>query len=85
MIHQIVLVRRAGHAGAVSWRLHSFTLVKDLSTLVFGIAMGLAQGWPLFAMGGIGVVLKVVLLWEMHRSTRGIRLTARSRASNELP
>jgi hypothetical protein len=30
----------------------------------------MAADWPLFVMGGIGVLLKVVLLWELQRSPR---------------
>jgi hypothetical protein len=68
LVHQIVLLRRAGHPGAISWALHLLTLAKDLSTVVFGLAMGLSLGWPLLVMGGTSAGLKVVLLWQLHRS-----------------
>ena len=68
LVHQIVLVRRAGHPGAVSWPLHFLTLIKDLSTVAFGLAMGLRLGWPLLALGGASAGLKLVLLWHIRRS-----------------
>ena len=75
LVHQIVLVRREGRVGAVSWRLHAFTLAKDLSTVVFGVVMGAGPGWPLIAMGGTSVVLKLVLLAQL-RSTRRLPAAA---------
>ncbi len=77
LIHQIVVVRRAGHAGAVAWPLHFLTLMKDLSTVLFGFAMGLVTGWPLILMGGAGSALKLVLLWHLYR-TRLVELSASS-------
>ncbi len=68
LIHQIVVVRCAGHAGAVAWPLHFLTLVKDLSTVLFGFAMGLVTGWPLIVMGGASSALKLVLLWQLYRA-----------------
>lgn len=68
LVHQILLVRRAGHSGAVSWSLHLLTLIKDLSTAAFGASMGLLLGWPLIVMGGVSAGLKLVLLWQLRRS-----------------
>jgi hypothetical protein len=64
--HQIVAVRGAGQIGAVSWHLHFLTLVKDLSTVVFGLTMGLGFGWPLVVMGGASAGLKLVLLGQLR-------------------
>ncbi len=71
LIHQIVIVRRAGHAGAVAWPLHFLTFMKDLSTIVFGVAMGLGLGWPLVVMAGASSALKLVLLWHLFRTRQG--------------
>ncbi len=68
LIHQIVIVRCAGHAGAVAWPLHFLTLMKDLSTVLFGFVMGLETGWPLIVMGGASSALKLVLLWQLYRA-----------------
>ncbi|TDI94972.1 MAG: hypothetical protein E2O73_15985 [Deltaproteobacteria bacterium] len=68
LIHQIVVVRRAGRTGAVAWPLHFLTLMKDLSTVLFGFSMGLETGWPLIVMGGASSVLKLVLLWQLYRA-----------------
>ena len=66
LLHQIFLIRRSGQIGAVSWPLHFFTFLKDLSTLLFGLSMGLAFGWPLMVMGGASAALKLVLLWHLR-------------------
>ncbi len=68
ILHQIVGVRRASHPGAVSWSLHLLTTLKDLSTVAFGLAMGLSLGWPLLLMGGPSAGLKLLLLRELWLS-----------------
>jgi len=74
--HQIVLLRRARSVGAISTWMHVSTFVKDFSLAAFGVAMGVAQGWPLILMGGTSTVVKSVLLahlWAYRpvRSGRG--------------
>ena len=69
--HQIVLVRRAGHLGAISVWMHVATFVKDFSLAALGFAMGVAQGWPLMLMGGASVSVKSVLLGHLWAYRRG--------------
>ena len=85
LVHQVVLVRRAGHPGAVSWPLHFLTLVKDLSTVVFGFAMGLRLGWPLLVMGGVSAGLKLVLLWHLYQSPSLLSAKSTSSPREERP
>ena len=68
--HQILLVRRAGHVGAVSFWMHAATFVKDFSLAALGAAMGAATGWPLMLMGGASVAVKSVLIAELLRHRR---------------
>jgi hypothetical protein len=64
--HQIVLIRRSGETGAVSARMHALSYCKDISTLVFGAAMGAGSGWPLILMGASSVGVKSILLWQFR-------------------
>ncbi len=66
IIHQVARVRQTGHTGAVSLRMHQLTTCKDLSTIGFALAMPMADGWPLMAVGGAGVGTKVVLMWHFR-------------------
>ncbi len=66
LVHQILLIRQSGRTGAISWPLHVLTSVKDVSTVLFGLAMGLLSGWPLILMGGASAAVKVVLLWHFR-------------------
>lgn len=73
IIHQIIRVRRSGHTGAISLRMHQLTTCKDLSTIGFALAMPIESGWPLMTVGGVGIVTKSVLMWHF----RWARLKAR--------
>ena len=66
IIHQILQVRRSGHTGAISLRMHQLTTCKDLSTVAFALTMPLDQGWPLMTVGFVGVATKSVLMWHFR-------------------
>jgi hypothetical protein len=78
IIHQIVRVRKSGHTGAISLRMHQLTTCKDLSTIAFALAMPIESGWPLMTVGGVGVVTKTVLMWHF----RWARLKSRESSKN---
>src|SRR5260370_25087595 len=42
--HQLAVIRRTGRSGGVSLRMHQLTLLKDVSTMMLGAAMGLKTG-----------------------------------------
>ncbi|MBM80786.1 MAG: hypothetical protein CMJ78_09350 [Planctomycetaceae bacterium] len=66
LTHQILWFRRTGHTGAVSLRMHQLTTAKDVSTLGFALAMGIADGWPLMVVAGSGIAVKSVLMWHFR-------------------
>lgn len=74
-IHQILLIRRSGRTGAVSLRFHLFVLLSGLTTIAFGVAMGLAQGWPLVLLASVSAGLKSITLWHF----RWVRLSPLAR------
>ncbi len=64
--HQIVLIRRSGQTGAVSLRLHQFFLIKDISTITFALAMGLASGWPILLLSSVSGITKLATMWHFR-------------------
>jgi hypothetical protein len=63
---QIVSIRRSGHTGAVALRMHQLTLAKDVATMLFGFAMGIASGWPLVVTNGVCAVAKLGVIWQFR-------------------
>jgi len=71
-VHQILLILRNGHTGAVSLRMSQLILLMDLSTVVFAFAMGLRLGWPLLLLAVVSGGTKLAILWlfRWQRSAR---------------
>ncbi len=61
--HQILLILRNGHTGAVSLRMTQLILLMDLSTIVFAFAMGIRMGWPLLLLAVVSGSTKLVILY----------------------
>jgi uncharacterized protein with PQ loop repeat len=78
-LHQVVLIRQTGRTGAVSLRMHQFFLLKDLATIAFALAMGLAAGWPLLLLSSVSAATKVATIWHF----RWARLSALARERRE--
>ena len=55
-----------GQANRVSLRLHQFFLLKDLSTIAFALAMGLASGWPLLLLSSVSGITKLATMWHFR-------------------
>lgn len=72
--HQILLILRNGHTGAVSLRMSQLILLMDLSTIVFAFAMGLRMGWPLLLLAMVSGSTKLAILylfrWQHGASAR---------------
>lgn len=64
--HQVAVIRRTGRTGGVALRMHQLTLLKDVSTVLFGLAMGWKTGWPLLLMNGLCAVTKLGVMWQFH-------------------
>ena len=65
-LHQVVLIRQTGRTGGVSLRMHQFFFLKDVSTIAFALAMGLASGWPLLLLSSVSAVTKLATMWHFH-------------------
>ncbi len=82
--HQIVLIRRTGKTGGVSLRMHQLTLLKDVSTLMLGVAMGFKTGWPLLLTNGACALTKLGIIWHF-RWARLSAVAQQRRGSMEVP
>jgi hypothetical protein len=82
--HQILLILRNGHTGAVSLRMSQLILLMDLSTIVFAFAMGLRMGWPLLLLAVVSGCTKLVILylfrWQHGAGARSRRNHAEAAA-----
>lgn len=76
--HQILLILRNGHTGAVSLRMSQLILLMDLSTIVFAAAMGLRMGWPLLLLAVVSGSTKLVILY-LFRWQRSAQADSRRR------
>ena len=61
-VHQIVKIVQARSTGAISFRARVLNVLKDVSTVFFGLAMGLKDGWPLIAVNGVNAVMTLLVL-----------------------
>lgn len=64
--HQMYLIRRSGDTGVVALRTHQATLMKDLTAVLFAVAMGPSVGWPIIASAGTSAVTKSLILYHFR-------------------
>ena len=65
-VHQIIKIRRAGRTGGLSLPMHQLFFLKDFSLFLFGLTMGIAQGWPLLLLSGISTIMQSAMMWQFH-------------------
>ena len=65
-LHQVAIIRTTGHTGGVALRMHQFFFLKDVSTMAFALALGIASGWPLLLLSGVSAVTKLATLWHFR-------------------
>lgn len=75
-LHQWLVLRRRQKVGSLSFALFRNILIKDVSTLMFGLTMPISQSWPLLILNGTSVVMRGSILIQMHRLTRREKLGA---------
>lgn len=76
--HQWLILRRYGQIGALSFGLFRSILIKDVSTLLFGLTMPLSQSWPLLVLNGSSVVMRGSVLVQMELIKRKNRISVQS-------
>lgn len=81
--HQIRLIYKSGNTGAVDLKMSQFIFMMDISTIVFALSMGLAEGWPLLILAVTSGVTKLIIMY-LFRWVNKSPLAAKRR-STELP
>lgn len=61
--HQIRLIYKSGSTGAVDLKMSQFIFMMDISTIVFALSMGLAEGWPLLMLAVTSGVTKLIIMY----------------------
>ena len=69
-LHQWLVLQRRKKVGSLSFALFRNILIKDVSTLLFGLTMPLSQSWPLLILNGTSVIMRGSILLKMHTLKR---------------
>lgn len=69
-LHQLLLLKRRQTVGSLSATLFKNILIKDVSTLLFGLTMPLSQSWPLLVLNGTSVIMRGAVLVEILKLKR---------------
>ena len=69
-LHQYWVLNRTGEVGALSASLFRSILIKDISTLMFGLTMPIVQAWPLLVLNGASVLSRGMLYLRIRQLQR---------------
>ncbi|MEC9168953.1 MAG: hypothetical protein VX551_06155, partial [Pseudomonadota bacterium] len=69
-LHQWLVLQRRQKVGSLSFSLFRNILIKDVSTLLFGLTMPLSQSWSLLILNGTSVIMRGSILLQMHKLKR---------------
>jgi hypothetical protein len=61
--HQISLIWRSGHTGAVAIRMSQFILLMDISTIALAINIGADNSWPLLLLACTSAITKLIIMY----------------------
>jgi len=61
--HQIKLILSSGKTGAIDIRMSQFIFMMDISTIAFGITMGISDGWPLMFLAVVSGITKIIIMY----------------------
>ncbi|CAA6803008.1 MAG: Unknown protein [uncultured Campylobacterales bacterium] len=64
--HQVLKIRRSRTTGALSLQMHQLFALKDIFSLLFGLAIGLKYGWPIILMHFISLIVQLVTMYHFH-------------------
>jgi len=60
--HQIYVIFNRKDTGAIDIRMSLFILIKDVSTILFALAIELADAWPLMLLAVVSGITKVIII-----------------------
>ncbi len=61
--HQIKLIVKSGHTGAVDLKMSQFILMMDISTIAFAMSMGIKEAWPLLILATTSGITKIIIMF----------------------
>ena len=64
--HQVLRIRRSGRTGGLSLRMYQLFFMKDFSSAIFGIAMGIGDGWPVILFHVLSMIAITFTLWHFR-------------------
>jgi hypothetical protein len=83
--HQIVVIRKSGQTGAVALLMHQLFFLKDVSTIVFALAMGVGTGWPLILLSTVSALTKLAIMWHFRWARVSLEAKRRREAMLKAP
>ena len=69
-VNQVSIIWKLRRTGAVSVHSHQLILAKDISTIVFAIAMGLHNGWPILVLCSVSATNQLAVIWSWYTVRR---------------
>ncbi|MCB1754931.1 MAG: hypothetical protein KDJ38_05390, partial [Gammaproteobacteria bacterium] len=61
-VSQIIKIVKSRTTGALSFAMTLIFFAKDVSNVLFGLVLGLVDGWPLVLIGGVSGLMKLIIL-----------------------
>ena len=61
-LHQLWLLLKNKRVGALSLNARTLNLMKDISTVAFGLALGVDQSWSVVAVASVNAVVTAVII-----------------------
>ena len=65
-VHQIKLIIQHGKTGAVDLKMSQFIFLMDVSTVMFGLSLGVKNGWPLLVLAVTSGITKLIIMYLFH-------------------
>jgi intracellular septation protein A len=61
--HQINLILKSGQTGALNIKMSQYILLMDISTIAFGLSLGIDNSWPLLLLASVSGITKVIIMY----------------------
>jgi len=65
-VAQILTIFKQRCTGALSLKMNAIFFAKDVMNIVFGLVIGLSDGWPLILMGAVSALLKLTIIVQFY-------------------
>lgn len=65
-ISQILTIYKQHCTGALSLKMNVVFFAKDIMNILFGLVIGITNGWPLILMGTVSALLKLTIIIQFY-------------------